>query len=705
MNRLILIFTGFLLFSEISAQKILVSRDSTNFPAVEMEEVSIISSKETKNSKLIELPASVSLIETGTIKHEEIKSMTGLSGVVPNLFMPDYGTRLTSPIYLRGIGSRINSPSVGLYVDNVPYFEKAAFDFEFYDIERIEVLRGPQGTLYGRNTMGGIVNIYTKKPSDVRETSLELSGASYNYYKALLSHNQPLGEKAAILVNASMFNYGGFFENKFNGKMSDAMQSQSGRIKLLFNPSLRLKTQFSMNLERSHQEGYPYAIYNSDLQKAEEINYEHPSSYDRWLLSNNFNLKYLGNNFTLNATTSYQYLDGGQDIDQDFTPLEALVVTQDQVQHMISQEITVHSTRPSDYSYVSGVFAFVQDFDSKVDVFYEKDAPVFNIPDSTSLFKTYDNLVSGAALFHQSSYNNFLIRGLSIAGGIRLDYEKAKQIYNYDMVRGITTIPVYTDSPAELSFFEVLPKMSVKYSPSPALHTYFTLSKGYKTGGFNTTFESEEARSFDPETSVNYEIGWKTRLPRERLYMSMSLFYIDWKNQQIYQTVPSGRGSMIVNAGRSHSKGIEVEMKSQLMNNLNAFFNLGINEARFDTYVKNETTDYSGNYIPYAPKMTLYAGTNYRIPLSGKFIQGIFFQVSYNGFGKHYWNEDNQDYQDYYGLMNANITLENKYFEWSIWGKNLLNADYNSFYFTALGNAYVQRGRPRLIGTSIRIKI
>ncbi|MFW5820578.1 MAG: TonB-dependent receptor [Bacteroidota bacterium] len=705
MKKLILLLINIIFFTSLFAQNILVSTDSTNFPAVEMDEVTVISSKETKNSKLIELPASVSVIGSQKIENENIRSMTGLSGMIPNLFMPDYGTRLTSPIYLRGIGSRINSPSVGLYVDNVPYFEKAAFDFDFFDIERIEVLRGPQGTLYGRNTMGGIINVFTKKPSDIRETSLELSGASYQYYKGSLSHSQPIGEKASLLLNASAFNYGGFYENTFLNKKTDAMQSQSGRLKLLFDPTRRLKTQFTLNLEKSHQEGYPYALYNSETDETEQISYDHPSSYDRWLLSNNFNVKYLWDNFTLNATTSYQFFDGQQDIDQDFTPLKALFVTQDQLQHMISQEITIHSTRPSQYSFVSGVFAFIQDFDSWVDVFYQQDASSFGIPPNMSLYKSYDNLNRGIAYFHQSSYNDFIIDGLSILGGIRLDYEKSEQIYNYDRLMNDETSQIYSDSPAELSSFVFLPKFSVKYSPVKEFNSYFSISKGYKAGGFNTTFEEDKHRSFDPESSINYEVGFKSSLLERRVRANLSLFYIDWKNQQIYQAVPSGRGSMITNAGESYSKGVELEINSAITRNLNAFLNAGINEAKFESYVKNSTTDYSGNYIPYAPKMTLYTGVNYHIPLSGKFIDGIFLQTSYNGFGKHYWHESNEDYQDYYGLMNANITFESKYFEWSFWGKNLLNVDYNSFYFSALGNAYVQRGKPRLIGTSIKIKI
>ena len=93
--------------------------------------------------------------------------------------MPDYGSKLTSPVYIRGIGSRINSPSVGIYVDDVPYFEKAAFDFDFFDIDRVEVLRGPQGTLYGRNTMGGIINVFTKSPLTEKGSKIKLSAGNY----------------------------------------------------------------------------------------------------------------------------------------------------------------------------------------------------------------------------------------------------------------------------------------------------------------------------------------------------------------------------------------------------------------------------------------------------------------------------------------------------------------------------------------------
>jgi len=197
----------------------------------------------------------------------------------------------------------------------------------------------------------------------------------------------------------------------------------------------------------------------------------------------------------------------------------------------------------------------------------------------------------------------------------------------------------------------------------------------------------------------------KTQLPKRNFQSALSFFYIDWNNQQIYQPVPSGRGSMIKNAGESYSLGMEMEVSAEIIKQTRLFFNLGINEAKFRSYRKDSLEDYSGNYIPYAPRLTLYTGVNRVFNLNSKVFQRILVNLTYKGFGKHYWNETNDDYQEYYGLLNARISFEGKFFTWSIWGKNLLNVDYNSFYFNALNQSYVQRGRPRIIGTGIQLEL
>ena len=152
---------------------------------IDVEEITIIGNpKETQ--KMRELPTGVTLLSHTQLKDNHVEDIKGLSSVVPNIFIPDYGSRLTSAVYIRGIGSRINTPAVGLYVDNVPFIDKSAFDFNYADVERIDVLRGPQSTLYGRNTMGGLIKVHTKSPFSYQGTDLRLGAGSHNQYRASL---------------------------------------------------------------------------------------------------------------------------------------------------------------------------------------------------------------------------------------------------------------------------------------------------------------------------------------------------------------------------------------------------------------------------------------------------------------------------------------------------------------------------------------
>jgi len=254
-----------------------------------------------------------------------------------------------------------------------------------------------------------------------------------------------------------------------------------------------------------------------------------------------------------------------------------------------------------------------------------------------------------------------------------------------------------------MNFFELLPKVAVKYNINEYFVPYVTVAKGYNSGGFNSTFEREEDRSFAPEQSWNYEAGVKAKWLRQRVYANLAFFYIDWTNQQIYQTVPSGTGSMLTNAGKSESKGVEMELKMLPSKNLETWITVGYNEASFVEYKKNEDEDYSGNYLPYVPKFLFNMGGNYLWALKSSWLDQIKFHLTYNGFGKHFWHESNEAWQDYYGTFNHRVSFEKENIVFSFWGKNILNTEYNSFYFQALGNSYAQIGRPATIGMNLQI--
>ncbi len=663
--------------------------DTTKIRNLRLDEITVRSPK--YNSNVFQLPAAATMMPARIIENYQISNLTDVSGLVPNFFMPNYGSKLTSPVYIRGIGTRINTPSVGLYVDNIPYFEKSAFNFDFFDLERIEVLRGPQGTLYGRNTMAGLVNIFTADPStEARETSLRLSYGNYNQVNTSLLHNQPLSQKLSMMMNFNQLHNGGFYTNNFNNEVVDKLNSYSGRMKLLYTPDEKMRVQLNLSFENSEQGGYPYAIYDRDTQKANPINYNHPSGYNRDLLSAGLNIERMGSSYRFRSVTSYQFLDDLQDIDQDFTPVNQFVVEQLQKQHMVSQEFSMQNYENNRYEYVTGVFGFHQTLDKTVDVNV--------IPQNAVDGRTYFNTNSGAAFFHQST---FKFGHFAFSAGIRADYENATIDYAQVMTVAGNPRPLAAVE-SSLNFFELLPRLALQYNVKGNFAPYATITKGYNAGGFNTTFERDEDRTFEPEQSWNYEVGLKARFLENRLFTNLALFNIDWQNQQIYQPVPSGRGSMLKNAGKSNSKGIELEVKAVPAANFEIWTTLGYNKASFVEYIRSATLDYSGNFLPYVPEFTTSIGGNYTLNVNHKLLEKIRLYSVYQGFGKHYWSEDNSAWQEYYGLLNSRVTFANRGVELSFWGKNLLNESYNSFYFTALGRAYAQVAPPASMGMALK---
>lgn len=669
--------------------------DSTGLPNIQLGEIHINASKD--NLKINEIPASVSLINSGMIENNEIHSLAGISAITPNFYMPDYGSKLTSPVYIRGIGSRIGAPSIGLYVDNVAYFEKASFDFDFFDVSRIEVLRGPQGTLFGRNTMGGVISIFTLSPFDYQGLKLKFSAGTYGEYRVNAGYYGKIREKIGYSISANYNHNDGFFNNSYTSEKVDIMDSYGIRGKLIWKVSDRFSAENTISFENSKQGGYPYALYNDSLRAAEEINYNQYSSYDRKLISDALSLKYKARKFEIIATTAYQYLDDYQEIDQDFTPDSLYFVAQKQKQQMISQEVIVRSNQDQRYVWLFGTYGFLQSFDKNVDV------DVYGM--NMKLFKKYNNSNAGYAFFHQSVMNDLLVENLSLTAGIRVDFEENTLNYIYDTERNDVLKNVADTVYPTLSYSAVSPKIALNYLHRRSNY-YITLTRGFKTGGFNSTFERPEDLTFGPEYSWNYEAGIKTPLFKTSAYLTFAAFFIDWENQQIYQTVPSGRGSMLKNAGRSSSLGFELTLKTKSFAGFEPMLSYGYTHATFQEYVQDSLTEYSGNFIPYVPRQTASVQVIKTFNLNEKlWLDRILLHLNYQGAGKIYWNEENSHEQAYYGLFSAKVSFVHNLMKMEIWGKNLLNNEYEAFYFEALNNKYVQSGKPMQLGVSISVNL
>ena len=429
---------------------------------VDIEEVVVIATPK-ENRKLRDLPVAATVLSQENMRANQVNSVKNLTGIVPNLFIPDYGSKLTTSIYIRGIGSRINTPSVGLYVDNIPYIDKSAFDFNYCDIERIDVLRGPQGTLYGRNTMGGLIKVHTKSPFTYQGTDIRMGAATYNNYNVSLTHYHRISDRFAFSTGGFYEHTGGFFENSArNNEKVDKSNAGGGRFRGIYLPTSNLKIDMALSYEYSDQGGYQSGIAEAKRKGKEltedradyigKISYNERSSYRRGLTNAGVNLEYQARNFILSAVTGYQNLNDRMFLDQDFTEKAIYTLEQKQKSNTISEEIVFKSKANKRWQWATGVFGLYQTLNTKGPVTFWEDGVknviegnVNNIfdgmkPSAPKLHLTVNNptlLVGGdfstpiwnAAVFHQSTLNDLFVKGLSFTIGLRLDYEKMSMKY------------------------------------------------------------------------------------------------------------------------------------------------------------------------------------------------------------------------------------------------------------------------------------
>ncbi|MBP1617503.1 MAG: TonB-dependent receptor plug [Bacteroidetes bacterium] len=696
MKNFVLLLPAFLFVQATSAIGIMpppvvpTEKDSIAHSYV-IDEVIIESFKQ--NLNLSTKPISASLLTALDIQKRNIVSVKELSGLVPNLFIPDYGTKLSTPVYIRGIGSRTNAPSVGLYVDGMPYFDRSSFDFNLNDVERIEVLRGSQGTIYGRNAMGGIINVYTKSPFTYQGGYASLMAGNYDSYKGELSYYGKLGESFGYGVSGNYIRNGGFFKNQFTGSMADKMDATSQRLRLSWKFAAQWTAHLTSTYEYMDQNGFPYAPYVDSTKTVQDVNYNRDSYYHRNMINNGLTFVYLGSSIKFVSQSSFQYFDGKQGVDQDFTTTDTYYVLFNQRQQMYSQEFNLQSAKPGSYDWLFGAFAFDQHYRQANDVNY--------ITRSTHSTNKVTNPATGFALYHQSTYKNLFFEGLSVVAGLRYDWEKIK-------IESITGDGKTENAPVtgKDHYAQLTPKFSLEYAFPQGGITYATVTKGYKAGGFNTAVDTISERSFKPEHSWTYEIGAKKSFCNNFLYTEACVFYIDWRDQQVTQVRLSGQGNKTLNAGKSKSKGVEASAQINPTKNLCFFLNYGYTYAKFNEYVYDvkKSINYSGNMLPLVPRHTFSAGLDYGVEVRDGLLEKINFHGEYIGLGKMYWNESNAAVQPFYGVVNANIGFERQNFSLDLWIRNLTNEKYVAYQFTSSSKLFAQAGKPYTFGAKLSVK-
>lgn len=712
--------------------------------SVELQEVTVSSIKQTGD--LTKSPASLTVLNSAHVERLNVDAIKNISAIAPNFYIPDYGSRMTSSIYVRGIGARIDQPVVGLNVDNVPILNKDNYDFELAEVERIEVLRGPQSTLFGRNTMGGLINIYTLSPFRFQGVRFMGEYGSGNTLKTSLSYYTKLSSQLGMSIGGNFTMTDGFFDNEFNGADVGTERQGALRWKTKWFPSASVAVENVASVQLSRQSGYPYESVATGV-----ISYNDTCFYCRTSITEGLTVNWNYQGVTLSSISSFQYLNDNMTLDQDFLPLEYFTLTQKRHEWALTQDFVAKGSE-GNYDWLAGVFGFYRrtnmsapvtfkdyGIEQLIEKYRNESNPYYPIGWNESEFVLGSDFVVptyGLALYHQSHYD---FKRWSFTLGLRLDYEKSSLDYHSSCNTSFTVfdntageMSLFNNTPVEIddrgnlekSFVEFLPKLTVAYRLPVNANSrlYASIAKGYKSGGFNTQMFSDvlqqrirgmmgltelykvgDVVGYKPEKSWNYELGAHITDADQRFIAGASLFYIDCRDQQL-TVFPDGTttGRIMKNAGKTRSVGVELSASWRPTDLWVFNASYGFTDARFVEF-DNGKENYDDKIIPYAPRNTLFVGASHIVQVNRSWIDNIHINLNVKGVGDIYWDEANCVKQPFYALMSASARFEKDNLSLDLWGENITDTHYNTFYFVSIGNAFLQRGNPARCGVTFRL--
>ncbi len=718
-----------------------------------LEEVVVTARKREEN--LLDTPLSVSALSASDLARMQIDDLGDVQNVVPNTSF-NMGDAANAIIYIRGVGQRDSlsfaDPGVGVYLDDV-YLGRAQGSFlDVIDVQRVEVLRGPQGTLYGRNTIGGAVKYVSAASSDVPLLEADVSAGNYDERRLKATWSGPLSSSGSLAgrVSLAYIAHGGYNRNRFAGNTDSTdgdKDTLAWRAQLRYEPnedlSIRVTADRSVNEPKRSMTpvrvtGGPALVtatadflprqpfdIEADFNDVERLVVEGAAAVVDYRLSDALSLK---------SITSIRRLEHATHIDLDGTGLDIFGVHVDQDQDQFSQELQLSYDAGGSMRALLGAYYFSED-DVSPDGISNSEPMNFGV-----FFSPYgtvsenDQSVRAAAMFGEVSWQ--LTTHLEFTAGLRYT-DEAKQLrrracQNFAILGTVLpTIeecnpPLGSSNPFALSldldkdFSKVTPKLALSYSSEQFGLAYFTYARGFKSGGFDGRIGyngasdgsavDTQAEPYDPEVADTYELGWKASVSDGRLRIGAALFYNDYQDLQLssFSATPQGGfATVFTNAGEAETYGVEAELVASPTQNLLMSLSLGYLKAEYSEFINSQMQDVSGSLTPInSPEFTGNLGLQYRHPLGFARLE-MGADVSYRAAYHVEVNNLSALKQGSFALVNASIGLESNEGKWrvSLGIKNLTDEAYitHGFDLTAfpgVGLAYY--GEPRTYRLGVR---
>ncbi|MFV3131242.1 TonB-dependent receptor [Niveispirillum sp. KHB5.9] len=684
---------------------------------IELEEIVVTARK--RNESVLDVPIAISVFSADKLEKANVKGLQDLQNTVPGLYYQERGN-LQTYVSIRGVGGDARNigleSGVTIAVDGVSSGRSNAYNMDLAQIAQVEVLRGPQGTLFGTNTIGGVINITTKRPSDDVAVSADVSYANFETVRTTVAASGPLSDTLFVGGTVSSWNSRGYIYNSMTGSWVQGQNRIGGRLQAQWVPTDRLEIYVTADKTRDRRAEVltqivaPYVGYAATNVPRDRytITATSPNKDDRDMTGVNATVDYaLDEGFAIKSISSYRVVKTDVASDGDVSPqlLSASGPYTDDAK-FFTQELRLVSPADWKLRFVGGVYAANTDGSS----FRFLNSGTFTTTlDAGIKTETYAAYLNGD--FDVTSF-------LTLNAGVRQNSEKKDG--HFRQVRSNSAALTYNFPDLDRKDDGTSWTGSVKLKLSPQASAYATVSRGFKSGGFNTDTLgsaglSASSLSFAPESVTNYEAGLKTMLFDRKLGLNVALFQLDYSNRQVLQFNDAGPGTLpfitIRNAASSRTRGIEIDGSLVLPAGWSVAGSFSYLDAKYRDF-ENATAagaSYTGNYTEQTPRYTGSVAIDNVTPVGdGRAL--LHADASYNGVT--YFDAANNplNVQEGYWLFNGRVGYERELSSGQntigifAFGRNITNKDYFLLKRQAFAGNQGQYGAPRTYGLQLTYK-
>lgn len=676
-------------------------------PSVVLPTVIVTAQKEATDLK--EVPASVTAVTTETIQNAGLRTITDAAIFAPNTVFTEFTARKVSNARFRGLGSSPANPAITTYLDGVPQLNSNSSNIELLDVSQIEFVRGPQSPLFGRNTLGGVVNVTSARPSLSRWTGMVIAPfGNAGAMEVRGNVSGPVGDKAAISLAGGKQQRDGFTENATTGHDIDSRDGTFAKAQLLVLPNANWEARVIYAYERDRDGDYALGDLSAIRIAPFRVSRDFEGFTNRDINNLTLNLRGTGQNIAIESTTGFIKWNTDDQTDLDYSPLPLATRANAEQSTQFTQQIRLASPANAPVAmgammlkWQAGAEYFNQNYDQ--DAVNTLSAFVLSpqIPFPVQMHSPEAAIDStGIGVFGRATFT--FHDKADLTAGLRFDHETSDAHLNTFFSPAIA--PAHAVA-AEDSFSDVSPQFAFGYRVNDRHTAYASAARGYKAGGFNpAALPGRDA--YGEEHAWHVEGGWKSTLAAGRVAANGAVFYINWDDLQLNVPNPFVPGQFYIsNVGRARSSGAEFDVTARPRANLDLFAAVGITNATFADGTVSGGVDVGGNELPYTPDYTATFGgqmTRAITPATNGFARAEV--VLTGGFN---YDEGNTQNQDAYSIVNIRAGAKHKRLFGELWLRNAFDTRYVPIAIPYPGFApsgfIGENGRPRTFGINVGV--